>query len=70
MFVTLDISHFEMSDLNAVAPANAAESKKEKTEREEKRGEVRHRVRRTNRENFRAKKEEEMGKEGKRERSL
>ena len=39
MFVTLDTSHFEMSELNSVAPENAAESKKEKRERE--RGEKR-----------------------------
>ena len=37
MFSTLDTSHFEMSDLNAVAPENAAESKKEKRERGAKR---------------------------------
>ena len=40
---TLDTSHFEMSELNALAKANTAEPKKktEKREREEKRGEVR-----------------------------
>ena len=35
---TLDTSHFEMSELNASAPLNAAESKKVK--REKQRGEV------------------------------
>ena len=35
--VTLDTSHFEMSELNALAPLNAAESKKKKkSERVEK----------------------------------
>ena len=37
MFDTLDTFHFEMSELNSVAPENAAESKKEKRERGEKR---------------------------------
>ena len=41
MLVTLDTSHFEMSELNALAVLNAAESKKREREREEKRGEVR-----------------------------
>ena len=30
MYVTLDTSHFEMSELNALVPKNTAESKKEK----------------------------------------
>ena len=45
MLDTLDTSHFEMSELNARAEINAAESKKERKKRErvseEKRGEVR-----------------------------
>ena len=48
MFVTLDTSHFETSELNASALANAAESKKKRKEERErerdrgaKRGEVR-----------------------------
>ena len=43
MFDTLDTSHFEMSELNALASGNAAESKNEKREREreKQRGEVR-----------------------------
>ena len=39
MFVTLDTSHFEMSELNAAADVNTAESKNNKREREEQRGE-------------------------------
>ena len=39
MIVTLDTFHFEMSELNALAAQNAAESKKKGKEREEQRGE-------------------------------
>ena len=58
MFVTLDTSHFEMSELNALVPKNTAESKKEKRERGEKR---------RSEKILEQKKEEEMGKWEKRE---
>ena len=48
MVVTLDTSHFEMSELNALAPLNAAESKK-KRERQEQRKEVREWIRKNSR---------------------
>ena len=56
MAVTLDTSHFEMSELNASASLNTAESKKEKRKRGTKRSSEK--MRETNLWNFRAKKEE------------